>query len=140
MSHRLGVLALCLGALFVFGCSAGEARSRAEEELVPTFHAQYDRNQFDAIYDGATDEFRKSTSKADYDQFMNAVRKKLGRVKSTSRQTWNVNVGTGGTRVVLTYDTEFENGKGSETFTFLQAGSEPKLLGYQINSNVLVTK
>jgi hypothetical protein len=48
-------------------------------------------------------------------------------------------MGTGGTQVVLTYATEFEKGKGTETFTFRGRDDGPKLVGYNINSNKLIT-
>jgi hypothetical protein len=136
MNRHLNKLLLCFGVLLVFGCSAGEAKKSAETDTVPAFHAQYDRSDFEAIYKNARDEFREATSRDDFDKFMSAVRRKLGKVKSSSRQTWNVNVGTGGTRIVLTFQTEFEYGKGIETFTFLNG----KLLGYNINSNTLIVK
>lgn len=134
MNRQLNKLVVCFGVLLVFGCSAGEAKKSAEAEAVPAFHAQYDRSDFETIYKNARNEFREATSRDDFDKFISAVRRKLGKVKSSSRQTWNVNVGTGGTRIVLTYETEFEYGKGIETFTFLNG----KLLGYNINSNTLI--
>jgi Protein of unknown function (DUF4019) len=134
MNRHLNKLVACFGLLLVFGCSAGEAKKSAETDAVPTFHAQYDRSDFEAIYKNARDEFREATSRDDFEKFMSAVRRKLGKVKSSSRQTWKVNVGTGGTRIVLTYNTEFELGKGVETFTILNG----KLLGYNVNSNTLI--
>ena len=137
-------LTLVVVGLFVLACGGGEGkgglRTQAETKAVPDFHARYDREDFDGIYNAATAEFREASKKPDYDAFMKAVRRKLGKVKSSERQNWNVNVGTGGTRVVLTYATEFEHGSGTEVFTFLKRSGAPMLLGYNVNSNTLIVK
>lgn len=138
MNNSLRRLALAAALFALFACSGKEAVQQSESNAVPRLHELYDAENFDRIYADAHEKFRETTPKADYDKFMASVRRKLGRVKSTKREGWNVNVGTGGTRVVLTYTTEFERGKGTETFTFLNAGGHPKLLGYHINSNTLV--
>ena len=140
---RKQVLTLAVAALagmLVVSCGAGEAKELAESKAVPEFHARYDRQDFTAIYVDATKEFRDAMAKPNYDEFMKAVRRKLGPVKSATRQNWNVNAGTGGTIIVLTYAVEWEQGSGTETFTFVRRGGVPKLMGYNVNSNTLITK
>lgn len=139
MKLRVQLLLIVAACLIFSACSGGEAREDVETKAVPRFHAHYDRGDFDAIYNEATDEFRNATPKADYDKFMQAVRRKLGPVKTATRDGWNVQVGTGGTRVVVTYNTQFELGSGVETFTFLRTKGDLKLVGYFVNSNALVT-
>lgn len=141
MRTRLTMLAVGLLAL---ACGRGEGggglMNQAETKAIPAFHAQYDREDFDAIYNSAAKEFREAAKKQDYDTFMKAVRRKLGTVKSSTRQNWNVFVGTGGRRVTLTYATQFENGSGTEIFTFVSRDGAPTLLGYNVNSNTLIVK
>lgn len=138
MKLRLQPLLVAVACVVLSACSGGEAREDVETKAVPRFHAQYDRGDFDAIYNGATDEFRNAMPKAEYDKFMRAVRQKLGRVKTSARDAWNVQVGTGGTRVLVTYNTQFERGNGVETFTFLSTKGDLKLVGYHVNSNALI--
>jgi len=89
------------------GCTANESKTTAEQ-AVPEFHARYNASRFDLIYQTADDRFRKAAPKNEYDAFMSAVRRKLGRVKSSDLQTWTVFVGTSGTKVTLVYNTQFE--------------------------------
>ncbi len=138
MKRSQNILVLCLGMLLVFACAARESKDTSETRAVPAFHARYDHSDFEAIYRDATDEFRGSMSKDEYLKFMSTVRRKLGSVKSSKRQTWNVNVTMTGTNVTLTFETEFERGKGTETFSFVDRGDGPKLIGYRINSNALI--
>ena len=44
------------------------------------------------------------------------------------------------TMVTLSYDTEFSDGKASETFIVSVSGDTAKLEGYNINSADLITK
>ena len=104
------------------------------------FHRLFNGSKFDLIHSNATDDFRKAGPKKDYDEFMAAVRRKMGRAGKSTRESWNVMVTTKGTRVALVYKTEFEHGSAQEHFTFIDKGSGPELLGYNINSNVLVTR
>lgn len=129
---------VALAVLALSACNGNETKVASESTAVPRFHALYDAGDFSTIYAEAHEKFREATSRADYDKFIGAVRRKLGRVKSTERQNWNVNVGTGGTRVVLTYLTKFEHGEGTESFTFLSDEGKPKLLGWHINSTALI--
>jgi hypothetical protein len=64
-------------------CSASEKKLQAAETAVSQFHADLNANRFDAIYAEATDEFRNSASRAEYEQFIRTVREKLGRVTKT---------------------------------------------------------
>ncbi|MGN6182198.1 MAG: DUF4019 domain-containing protein [Thermoanaerobaculia bacterium] len=133
-----GAIAL-IALMFLFGCTAAESKETVETVAVPRFHTLYDSNDFDTIYNEADDDFRASSPKMDYDKFISAVRRKLGRVKSTERQQWNVFAGSGGMRITVTYKTVFENGEGTETFIFRKRkGKEPALFNYQVNSNALI--
>jgi len=140
MSNLYRTAAAACVALMLMSCNAAQSTDLAEKQSVPHFHEQFNAGNFDGIYNEATDAFRNSASKAEYDKLMQTVRHKLGRVKSTSRQGWNVNVGTGGTQIILTYKTEFENGSGTELFAFIGSKGTAKLLHYQVNSNALITQ
>src|SRR4051794_19438814 len=126
--------------LFCFcGCSAKESADRSER-AVEEFHSLFNAGKFDSIRSNATEDFRQAGPKSEYDEFMAAVRRKMGRARKSTRESWNVMVTTKGTRVALAYKTEFEHGNAQEHFTFIDEGSGPELLAYRINSNALVTR
>jgi hypothetical protein len=68
-----------------------------------------------------------------------AVDRKLGAVKDAEKNGWNVNFQTSGTFVTLGFKTQFEHGRGVETFVYRIADGRALLAGYHINSNALIT-
>jgi hypothetical protein len=87
-----------------------------------------------------TPKFRTASKKDKYDEFMGAVQRKLGKITSTSNAGWTVNSYNLTTTVLMTQKTVFENGEGTESFTFEMDGKKAVLLGYNIQSMDLITK
>ncbi|MBN1256037.1 MAG: hypothetical protein JXA50_12240 [Deltaproteobacteria bacterium] len=71
---------------------------------------------------------------------MNAVQRKLGKVTSTSNAGWRVNTFNFTTTVLMTQKTVFEQGEGTESFTFEMDGEKAVLVGWNIQSLDLITK
>ena len=113
--------------------STAEADKAASE-----FHGLYDVEDYDKIFDTAHADFKASKPKAEIISFVRSVREKLGKVKSSNRTGWQANSMNMKTNVVLTFSTEFENGKGEETFTYRIADGKATLLGWYVNSNDLI--
>ena len=66
---------------------------------------------------------------------MEAINRKLGKVKEAKQVGWNANNTNGVSTITITFDTTFERGKGTETITFLKPDDDKLvLLGYNINS------
>jgi hypothetical protein len=95
--------------------------------------------QFDQIYTETSDEFKKATTAQEFVDLLSAVDRKLGSVKRTTKNAWNVNFHSSGTFVTLGFKTQFERGAGDETFTYRLADGNALLVGYHITSNALIT-
>jgi hypothetical protein len=134
--RRIMIAALLLGA--AGGCSAVKD-GQAAQTAVARFHAMLDAGQFDALYDGSAPEMKAITPKPRFVDLLSAVHRKLGTVRSATQQGWNVNYGTGGGTVTLTYQTIFSGGSATEQFVY-RAGDAPALIGYNINSSDLIVK
>jgi len=134
-------LILALAAcLLITGCGDTiKGKSIAESQVV-NFHRQLDSAHFDEIYANADDAFRNAAPKEKVLGLFSAIEKKLGKVKSSSTKTWNVKTFNFVTTVILVADTEFEHGKGTETFTFQISGGKASLVGYNINSLDMMTQ
>ena len=131
---------LGLGLLSLAGCDAGKDGALVQHE-VGRFHQAYDGDRIEQIYNEATADLQKTRSKEDTIHFLEVLRQKLGKSKSSNQTGWRDNVNTTGHTYVVVYKTEFENGEGIETFNYLLAdGSRPKLLSYNVNSDALVLK
>lgn len=131
-------LGLACIALALTSCQAAEDTDAAQE-AVEAFHRDYDARRFAAVFEKSGTELKKITPRAQFLDFMTAVRTRLGEVKSTKQTGWNVNYNTGGGQITLTYQTVFANGEGTETFVY-DTASPPRLIGYNVNAPALIVR
>jgi hypothetical protein len=124
-------------ALALAGCTMS-ADTKVAEDAVPKFHEMLDAGQFDAIYDGASDEFKRAATKQDFVALLAAVHRKLGASRSSSEKGWNVNYHTSGSFVTLNYATTYAQGEAHEQFVYRLESGQALLVGYNINSNALI--
>jgi hypothetical protein len=135
---RMPSLALAL-ALFSTACFLAVDTAPAERE-VDHFHRLLDQGQFEKFYAETGDEFKAVSKQADFVPILEAVHRKLGEVKSAEKTRTDRNVSNTGTFVGLTYQTTFAEGPATERFDFHIVDGKPVLVGYHVNSNLLITK
>jgi hypothetical protein len=123
-------------AMGLAGCSAVKQEATAEQ-AVTRFHKMLDAGQYEAIYDQSAPEMKAATSRAGFLRMMDGIHRKLGAVKASNRQGWNVNYLNGVGTVTLGYQTRFANGSGQEQFVY-RTGASPALVGYNVNSPALL--
>jgi len=124
-------------ALLLAACSIQQSMEGAERQ-VGKFHELLDERDFAAIWQMTAPQFREITTQGDFDKLLDAVHRKLGGVKTTTRTGWQANNTNGLSTIVVLMETEFEQGKGQETFTFLSEDGMPRLLGYNIDAPALI--
>ncbi len=120
----------------IAGCSSLD--TKPSEAAVIEFHRQLNGGDFHGIWHDSAQAMRKSSAEADFARFLGAIRGKLGRVKDSTRTNWRVNATTSGAFMTLTYSTEFDRGRATETFTYRDIDGKPVLNGYNINSAALI--
>jgi hypothetical protein len=133
------LLFAALLAYALASCGASKAVPEAKAAMAD-FHAKLNDGKFKDIYAATTPAFKAASSEADFVKLLEAVHRKLGKQKSSSEPGWRLNSYNFTTTVVLTTTTEFEQGKGVETFTYLVSKSGCTLQGYNIQSQDLITK
>jgi len=133
-------IGLVLIAVFLSGCGNMTKGKAAAKSQIPVFHEQFNAGNLQAIVDAAHPEMLKASSASEITNFIGVVRRKLGKVTDSQEQTWKMNTFNGVTTVVLVQNTTFEQGKGTETFTFRIQKEKASLLGYNINSQDLIMK
>lgn len=136
---NLGLIILFFIAL-VIGCSEAKNAKPAAETAIGDFHQLFNEGRISDIYKSCAPDFRSATTETEFNELMSAVSRKLGKEISTTNQNWNVKNFNLSTSIVMVQNTEFEQGYGTETFTFEINGDKAILLGYYINSNDLITK
>jgi hypothetical protein len=141
MTRNLTNLLLPLLLLFVvcFACKSYTEGKPAAEKAIIEFHSMLDDGRFEEIYDRADKALQESASREQMLKILNAVHTKLGKVKGASEQSWHIGNFNLTTTVTIVEETTFENGKGTETFTYVIDGNEARLAGYYINSSDLIT-
>lgn len=122
-------------ALALTACSTG--RDQAQQG-VSEFRARVSRGAFAEIHRSASPEFRESAAEDQFVRFMTSLDRKLGAWHSSSEPEWNVMRGTGGHIVRLGYRSDFAKGAATEQFAWRIENGAAVLLGYQVNSPLLV--
>lgn len=127
-------------AAALIGCGGLTEGKATGEKGISKFHMLYNDGKLDEIWKDADTAFRAASTKPKYDEFLGAVQRKLGKVTSTVNSGWRVNSFNLQTIVLMTQNTVFEHGQGTESFTFQVKGTNAVLLGYNIQSMDLITK
>ena len=113
---------------------------KAAEQSVADFQKLYNDGKLTDIYSSGHSKFKSATTEKQFLEFMGTVQRKLGKVTQTSNAGFNVRTFNLTTTVVLNQSTTFEQGSGTEVFTFQMEGDKGVLVGYNINSKDLILK
>ncbi len=124
-------------ALLFIACSGGTEEGKRG---VADFRARVAQRSFADIYRAASPEFRQAAPEEQFAGFMNALDRKLGRWQAAPDPAWNITRGTAGHLVVLTYQSQFAKGAVTERFSWRIEHGTAILLGYNVNSPLLVTE
>ena len=124
-------------SLTVAACNPVAALNDGEAQITQ-FHDAFSRDDSDAIWALAGDDFRAATTREDLNDLLAFVDERLGAVRSSERTSFNVNTNNGVTVTTIEMDTQFVQGEGQETFEFVGTGEEMRLLSWNVNSNRLV--
>src|SRR5579871_3747098 len=127
--------ALCLVGCNPFAMVQGTQQA---DKAVLAFHDSLNEGHFAQIYDGASEEFRGATKSEKFAELLEAVHRKLGKVRSSKSQGWRANSWNMKTFVESRYETQFEQGSAQETFRFQIKDGQAFLIAYNINSNDLI--
>ncbi|HTU32771.1 MAG TPA: DUF4019 domain-containing protein [Candidatus Acidoferrum sp.] len=141
VGRLLSLAVISTAALFVCSCGSMTKDTTLAKEAVVGFHAQLDSGQYTVLYEAADPKLHSITSEPDFVKFLDAVHRKLGAVRGSNLQNWRAGWYAGqGTTIVLTYNTSFAAGSGTEQFTWHIDNNRALLYGYHINSADLIEK
>jgi hypothetical protein len=134
---------IIIGVIFLFltiACSSLMQGKDLAEPAVEKFHTQFNDGKYAEIRDQADDEFKKIVTEEQMVELLAAIQRKLGKVKKATASGWRVNTTTAGTFANVTYDVEFDEGKGTEQFVFHITDDKALLYNFNVNSPLLITK
>lgn len=139
MKRRL-LLALPLAALPLASCKDMTRGIRLADAAADDFHQRFNERKFKEIYAAAHADLKAATTEAEFVKLLEAVHRKLGKHTGNSSSGWRINSHNLKTTVALTQDAVFEQGKGTEVFTFVISGESCVLQDYDIESKDMMLK
>ncbi len=98
------------------------------------FHQELNNSDYDAIYEEASDEFRRSGNRPDIVKFLQMVHEKMGDSGNKKAAGFHVSWTNGRTTVDQVFNTEFALGQGQESFIWIVRQDQARLYSYRINS------
>lgn len=101
---------------------------------VDHFHQELNNSDYDAIYEEASDEFRRSGNRPDIVKFLQMVHEKMGNSGTRKASGFHVNWRNGRVTVDEVFNTEFALGQGQESFVWIVEQDHARLYGYHIDS------
>ena len=122
----------------IFGCSDMTKAKPAAEAAMTIFHERYNSELFGEIYNDSHSDFKNSSDFESFNEFIQAVYSKLGKVVSTENKGWNVKNLNLKTFVVIKQETILAEGAGIETFHYRIKENRAVLVGYNINSRDII--
>ena len=134
-------LVIAASAIVLFaGCSGFLKDKAAADKAVVDFHQQFNEDKAADIYTTSHSSFKSASTQQEFTDLMAAVRRKLGKVVQSTNVGFNVRSFNLVTTVYINQQTTFEQGKGTETFTFQMNNGQAVLQGYHISSKELIMK
>jgi hypothetical protein len=141
--RRISLTVAVLLAVAGGSACAGFAAKGDAETGVASFHGMLDAERYAEIYGGTDDLFKNVTPEAQFTEILQAVHRKLGVVVSTAQTSFysRDQAGTNsGSYISLTYKTEFAQGPATESFNWRVVDGQVHLVGYNIQSSLLITR
>ena len=126
---------ILVASLFLFsGCTSKETE-RELDKKVERFHGYYNQDKHDSIFQVLGNEtYKKAGTLEQHRQFLSVTKEAMGSYINKKRIKINTNMTSDGQFIVLVYNSNFDNAKATETFTFKKKGKKYKLHGYFIES------
>lgn len=127
---------LLLATLVLTACGVRVSSGDAENAIT-VFHERLNGGELGEIWNRADPEFREQTTRADFDALMGSIRSQLGKMTSGRNVSFKLRSGTSGNSAGVIRESEFEKGKGKETFHFRADTGVMLLVSYKIESDQL---
>jgi hypothetical protein len=129
----VGVVTLgCCGGLLYWGYTQADASiSPQVDEL---FARMEDGTFADTYETDTTEAFRNQTTREQYADIGNAVKNRLGPLKSKSMRSYNVRQFNAQSTIDATYAAKFAHGDGTIVVRYAQDGDQWKIEGLRVNS------
>jgi len=128
-----------IALFFLLASCSPAADTKSAEQAVTAFHRAMDAQQYEPIYNSSDAQMKKAVSRDRFVKLLTVFHAKLGSFKNGKTVGWNDSATTSGDYVTLNRDAVFERGPATEQFIFRMDGNRASLVGYHVNSDLLIT-
>jgi Protein of unknown function (DUF4019) len=132
--------ALC-AAILLTACNTDMRRSgipAGAQAALDSATADIDAGRYDNLYQEASDEWRSQSTLEESKITFQTLENRLGKARSrrlqTAREEQTSTAPVAGHSVTVVYQTTFDRGEGTETFTFIERGGHWALAKYYVSS------
>lgn len=132
-------LTLTLVTLLALGLAACSPVKNVDEaaDQIDRFQSHFSYGDIDEMYLMTSPAFREATPLKDLRSRAMAINARLGPVKATERASFSIKNTSEGTRTVVTMNTRYGQGEGTETYTFIGNGENMRIEGWDVSSSRL---
>lgn len=128
------LVVLCAGGFVWFYMS-----SQTEvEQVVNSFQAQLDAEDYAAAYRTIGPELKAMSSKADFTDIESTILKQLGKLQSKTLQSFNVQESTTGGSATIVYHCTYKKGQGQVKYTLSKSTGLWRVIGHHVESSALL--
>ena len=143
--HRLLMTLLCLVVpLLNYGCGLKSERREVPADVqsaITTIADDLAAERYEKIYNEADELWKQDSTLEQSVADLKTLRAKLGKAKSRNLHAATEQHNSGGAlkgrAYIVTYQTNFENGEGTEVFTLVDRNNQWLLARYRVNSTAL---
>lgn len=140
MFRKIFPLFLASLGLILAACSDTINGKAIAAPKVEVFYEQLAKNDATAMFEASHPDFKKAITQEKWAQLVGAIHRKLGKNKTHTMTGWNTKTHNMTTRAVMVFQSEYEHGTATESFTYIVENGQASLLGYQINSFDMLVK
>ena len=134
------LLALLLALISISSCKDMTKGKDLAESAIVDFHQKFNEGKFKELYAAGHPDLKAAATEEDFVKLLEAVSRKLGKQVKSTAGGWRINSFNLKTSVSLSQTTEFEQGKGIESFSYIVSGDSCQLQGYHIDSKDMLLK
>jgi hypothetical protein len=139
---KISLAVVAIAIIFVswqFGSAFMHGRGLADA-AVRRIHHLLNLGQYEQIVQEADESFGEQEKHDELVNFLEVLHTRLGDAQAEKFANMTVNVSTDGTFLKTEYDTSFTAGLVVETFTWIKTGGSLKLFGYNVQSDLLLSR
>lgn len=127
------ILLAVFGAFALVACNPMENLDQSEARIAQ-YEKAYSAGDGEALWRLSGPTLREATPREDFESLVTVFNSRLGKIESSKRASFSVNSNNGVTETVIVMDTQFEQGEGTQTYTFFGNGEDMELAGWYVDS------